>query len=416
MLRFVVGVATAQTAVACCACTDTAGPMALRTGTIERTLAIDSIPYLAGVHLAALPGLDYNHPPVAMNDWGEVVGTYNVGIPNVFGPEYAYKWQATRGLTILSTPDVQSVATGVNDSGQVAITVFTDTSSSAAIWGWFGGVKVLRDLSTYRTPSAHPMCQGGPINNHGIVAGRCTILGAVDQPCGAAQWFPTLWTTFGTPDAFHPGGGPAFRDANVPGWTDAGFAAGTFFGNACGSSDHPHAYVYNAITHEERMLPDLVIGGVAVSTFANAVNNNGYVVGSAITLQPNCDDHAVVWLADGVARDLGICGIATGISDDGIVIGTYENRLPGDSAFAFVWTPTTGVLRLPHLYPAHGASPGAPFPNETSGAIAINRKHQILGSVTANGFNTEPPTSIAVMWTLPAGFPAGAAALSRRAP
>lgn len=406
MIRLIVGMATAATAAIFCACTDSAGPSASRTGTIERTLTIDSIPYLAGVHLAALPGLDFNHQPFAMNDWGEVVGIFNPGAPNTIGPVSAYKWQATRGMTILSMPGFQTRATGVNDSGQVAITLSTDTSSSAAIWGWFGNVKVLRDLSTFRTPNAHPMCQGGPINNHGIVLGLCTVLGQVEQPCAEPQSFPTLWTTFGTPDAFHPGGGPAFgvNGGNAPGWTDAGLAAGTFFSDPCFATAHAHAYVYNVATQVERVLPDLVIGGVALNTFANAVNDNGYAVGQARTGQPGCSDHAVVWLADGAARDLGICGIATGISDDGIVIGTYQN---GDSSFAFVWTPTTGVHRLPHIYPAHGNVSGSPQPNEMSGAIAINRKHQILGSATASAANTSPPTSTAVMWTLPAGFTGG---------
>jgi hypothetical protein len=236
--------------------------------------------------------------------------------------------------------------------------------------------------------------------------GLCTVLGAVEQPCGATESFPTLWTTFGTPDALHPGGGPALGiSGNAAGWTDAGFAAGTLFGNPCGPGGHAHGYVYNAVTQVQRVLPDLVIGGVDLNTFVFAVNDNGYAVGEAITLQPNCDDHPVVWLADGAPRDLGICGIATGISDDGIVIGTYENRVPGDSSFAFVWTAATGVQRLPHLYAEHGASPGAPFPNEGSAAIAINRRHQILGIAAAAGLNTEPPTAIAVMWTLPAGFP-----------
>lgn len=384
----------------CAACTANTAPIA-RTTAIDRDVSVDSIAYVTGVHLAALPlSYPYTIFPMALNDWGEVVGTYD---QNTF--TNAFKWQGSRGLTVLSLPNgLQSQARGVNDSGQVAITIDSAVGATAAIWGWFGQVKYLRELSTYNSTA----CGAIAINNHGIVLGQCTMrLGGAG--C-ANPSLPTLWTTFGTPYAFHPGGGSAvFSGEPTPVFTDAGYAAGLYFPDPCGSNAN-HAFVFNAATKTLTMLPDLVINGVDYSSEANAVNDSGYAVGDATTNQPNCSSHAVVWLAGGQPQDLGICGVATGITDDGIVIGNFAT---GDSAFAFVWTAATGVQRLPHLYPENGTSPGAPLPHETSTAIAINRVHQILGTAS-NVAETSPPTRTAVIWTLPASFVASGSRVARR--
>ena len=163
--------------VLCIACSTNTAPIAPTTTTIDRAMSVDTIPYATGVHLAALPlNYTYTNFPMAMNDFGEVVGTWVENAPNQIGPTIAFKWQGSRGLTTLSLPaGFQSQGVGVNDSGQVAITIDSSGGSVAAIWGWFGDVRYLRDLSTFSTATEHPACQALAINDHGIVLGQCTL-------------------------------------------------------------------------------------------------------------------------------------------------------------------------------------------------------------------------------------------------
>ncbi|HTD59442.1 MAG TPA: hypothetical protein VK679_02265, partial [Gemmatimonadaceae bacterium] len=113
------------------------------------TQAPGSIPYIQGVHAAALPAFD--DPalvPRAFNDWGEVVGdSFNLASST---PSTVFKWQATRGFQFLRlNPDSIPFASAVsvNDHGQVAVQLQpAGQPIEATIWDWFGHVKVLRPL------------------------------------------------------------------------------------------------------------------------------------------------------------------------------------------------------------------------------------------------------------------------------
>src|SRR5271170_604950 len=127
MLRHVVGTALVCLAVgASFACGDARDPLMV-SGRPEPVLAAAGLPYASGVHVAPVAALDgAGYAPEGLNDWGEIVGVYT-NPPNAF-PAAAFKWQGSRGLTVLVAPGDDSYGgVGVNDSGQVALGVGTDT-------------------------------------------------------------------------------------------------------------------------------------------------------------------------------------------------------------------------------------------------------------------------------------------------
>jgi hypothetical protein len=378
MLRTVVCiVSSALVVLTFAACSDATPPTADRASG-HPAISADLLPVATGVHVAVLTGLDQVNA-TALNDWGEVVGS----IVTSGGGTQAFKWQATRGLRVLTTPSgVVTNAVGVNNAGQVAITITTDTSQSAAIWDWFGHVMPLRDLSTYRTASARPTCTASAINNAGIVAGTCTVLG---QPSS----IPTIWTKSGRPDALHWNGGSLIEHGYANAIADSGIVS-----------------IYDSIP-----VDGAIIGGTAWSlkaqrevtppgavsartTVGNLVaNDSGYAAG---WVTGGCPQLAALFIApfDGAQPpEIGICGAGVGISDDNVAVGWgYVNNHVGGPTFAWVWKPAYAFA--PHALP--GLEGGAAAARETSVATAINHRHQILGVIT-----TSTGQRHTVIWTLP---------------
>jgi hypothetical protein len=93
--------------------------------------------------------------------------------------------------------------------------------------------------------------------------------------------------------------------------------------------------------------------------------------------------------------------------DDLIIVGTAADStqsLSNVPTYAFIWTSTTGIQRLP------GLEGGAALAEETSAVVAINHVHQVLGTiVTAGGLQRT------VVWTLP-GAPTSTSAVLPREP
>jgi uncharacterized membrane protein len=337
--------------------------------------SVQRAPIATGVHTAVLPGLDGPNFVVAgINDWAEVVGSKVLpplqGVPIT----RAFHWQLTRGLVVLDVPGiVTSGAAGVNNLGQVAVAINTDTSGHAGIWSWDGSLRVLRLLSTYSQPSIGglPYCTATGINNHGEVAGNCWVVNVVED-------VPTVWTPSGRPDGFGGPNGAGHGDrlfGLAGGLSDAGFIAGIVdlgVNTPLGFVISPSADVV--------MLP----GGSAL-----AVNDSGWAVGRTLSSSPTPPPclRALAWLRGFALQDLGTCGQANGITDDGVIVGTATDSA-GHAPYAFVWTAADGLRRLPGL--------DAKGTDETSSAVAINRQHQIVGSITSQG------AQHVVMWTLPA--------------
>ena len=124
--------------------------------------------------------------------------------------------------------------------------------------------------------------------------------------------------------------------------------------------------------------------GDSTST-GNAISDSGDVVGISgpcyIAFGSFSARHIVLW-HNGVPRDLGnFGGVAwntpTAMNNAGVVVGFADPPGDADGAanfFAFVWTDTTGMQKLPQL------------PGETrGGAFGVNAKNQIVGLTKAPG-------------------------------
>jgi uncharacterized membrane protein len=377
---------TLLAALAALGCSDVRDPLVAPLRARADVQAVDSFPYALGVHVAALPGLDNPRLLIrAMNDWGEIVGAF---LPDT-GPSQAFKWQATRGLTLLILPSgEEAAATGVNDFGQVSLTIsplsFDTTGQRPAIWNWFGDVQELRLLSTFHhpPPSTQPFCTSTGINNNGMVFGDCTVL-------GQASPLPTIWSRFGNPDALHPGGGTVAVHGQTSAFSESGFIAGVEPDTAVARG----GFVFTPF-RQLRTLEKLSIGGVPVAaTVTDAINDSGQVAGTAFTenLIPGaCDQYAVAWLSGDTITDLHVGGELNGITDEGIIIGNLQCH-SSDHPVAFVWTAARGIRRLP------GLEGGAALAKEQSAAVRINHRHQVLGSITLSTGVTRK-----VIWTLSA--------------
>ncbi len=201
---------------------------------------------------------------------------------------------------------------------------------------------------------------------------------------------------FGTP---WPLTGQVFG-GSTNGISDAGYVAG---GEPLGLGGN-HGLVFTP-SGQVRVLPNppsKPAGAHTQYAVALAVNDSGYAAGYRVSTDSACAS-PVVWLAADTAIVIGPCGgfqnlgprgprsmsAATGITDDGIVVGTtspFQVR-----QFAFIWTPALGLQRLP------GLQGGVALTHEYSAAVGITKHHQVIGWV---GNDVEGYHHV-VVWTLP---------------
>jgi hypothetical protein len=356
----------------CIACTD--GSSLVAPAAADRgsgTSRSASLPPIAsGVHTSVLVGLD-NFFANGLNDWGEVVG--ETGAPDSLS--VAFHWQVQRGLTQLVIPGTTgSGASAVNNNGEVAITVFyPDFSYKAARWSWNGDVHVLPLLSNWSLPlpDSTPNCSPAAINDQNVMLGVCSVI-------GLSQDVVTVWTAAGRPDVVRAGASPLF---GFPyGLTDGGIGVGdgVVAGGRAGAFAGPiggGGVIF---------LPITSVPG-AFDAEAMGVNDSGSVAGwISIATNPACT-HAVIWTAAHTVRDLGLCGSSNAIDDNGVVAGTATDSVTRQT-YAFVWTADSGARRLP----------GVTAHDVMSEAKAINRAHQILGTVYESGGPWHN-----VIWTVP---------------
>jgi len=112
---------------------------------------------------------------------------------------------------------------------------------------------------------------------------------------------------------------------------------------------------------------------------ANAINNNGQVVGSSHT-STNTYTHAFIWdIASGM-QDLGTFGYrstsAYDINDSGQVIGLGSEK-------PFLWTTEGGYTQLYN-----------PNPNSSVTVYSINNSGQVVGSINGCGYLWNTPTEL----------------------
>jgi probable HAF family extracellular repeat protein len=139
-----------------------------------------------------------------------------------------------------------------------------------------------------------------------------------------------------------------------------------------------HAFV----SIKSRPLIDLGTLPGGSSSVAFAINSLPNVAGYSDT--PDSTSHAVIWTPDRKVRDLGVLAngsysYATGMNDQNYVVG-ISDALGGQTTYGFLWTPSTGMKRLP----------GALLTE----AWAINSSGVIAGDGVRSDF-----TQDAVLWT-----------------
>jgi hypothetical protein len=79
----------------------------------------------------------------------------------------------------------------------------------------------------------------------------------------------------------------------------------------------------------------------------------------------------------------------TAISDDGIAVGSVTDSVAGLQV-PVIWSQAAGLHRLP------GLERSALLPKESGSVIAINHRHQILGTIVMSTGRVRT-----VVWTLP---------------
>ena len=268
----------------------------------EQSVAASGLPVAAGVHVAALPGLDGpTATPAAINDFGEVVGSY----VNANGTTTAFKWQGSRGL--VTFPPFGPNAGAVNNHGDVLL---QSLGAQLGIWDWYGHVRALRLLSTYTNNTADaPFCGLGGINDRDVVVGYCMV--------GASPNFrqlATVWTPFGTPDVLLTGGPGTEINGIASAVSNTGYVVGT-------DSIRHSGFVW---TGEGKAMYLPYPGG----STATAVNDSGWVAGTVSSV-----DSAAVWLHGDSLMVLPVHVFVTvsGISNAGEVVGSSSApcRSPG---------------------------------------------------------------------------------------
>ena len=129
-----------------------------------------------------------------------------------------------------------------------------------------------------------------------------------------------------------------------------------------------HAFFWSSATG----MQDL--GSLGGSSYANAINNAGQVVGYYAV--PWGSYRAFLWTASGGMQDLGTLGgdsaIASGINSAGQVVGASSNS--SGAVHAFLWTAASGMQDL-----------GDPLRGTFSDAAAINDEGDITGTASQVG-------------------------------
>jgi probable HAF family extracellular repeat protein len=243
----------------------------------------------------------------------------------------------------------RSIGHDVNNAGQVAgtVTIVGEPDHSRAVM-WSGTTPVELGALPGADSSAHA------INNVGQIVGA-TFVGVGTH---ATLWNGTTPTDLGTR-------GGTRSTAN--GINDAG--------HIVGSSSMPGDFETFAVRWTSGFPELLGSLGSTRDTEAADINNFGYIVGSAGTIDRGT--HAVVWVNDGqVAIDLGTLGGresgASAINDRFEIVGVSETA--SGTRHATYWNFVSPPVDLGTL--------GGEF----SGAGDINAKGQIVGdSLTADG-------------------------------